>query len=127
MAAVATVLVGNLSALLPLLASREASAVVAIYAVFAAVNILGVERGARLNSALTIAKILPLLLLIGAGIFAIAPGNLAIGEPPDVATLARSSIDRAFGRRRAEVLWTSGGTSGQNRVKANMLPTAASP
>jgi basic amino acid/polyamine antiporter, APA family len=94
MAAVATVLVGNLGALLPALASRPASAavLVAIYAVFAAVNILGVERGARLNTGLTIAKMLPLLLLIGAGIFAIAPGNLAVGERPELTTLARSSI-----------------------------------
>ena len=94
MAAVATVLMGNLGALLPMLASREASAVVlvTIYAVFAAVNILGVERGARINAALTIAKILPLLVLIGAGVFAIVPENLAIREPPSIGTLARSSM-----------------------------------
>ena len=94
MAAVATVLVANLGALVPGLASRAASAavLVAIYAAFAAVNILGVERGARLNSALTLVKILPLLLLIGAGAFAISPGNLALGEPPDLRTFARSSI-----------------------------------
>ena len=94
MAAVATVLVGNLGVLLPVVASRQASiaVLVAIYAAFAAVNILGVERGARLNSALTIAKILPLLLLIAGGTFAIVPGNLSAGEPPALGTLARSSI-----------------------------------
>jgi APA family basic amino acid/polyamine antiporter len=94
MAAVATVLVANLGVLVPVLASSTAAAavLVTIYAVFAAVNILGVERGARLNTALTVAKILPLLLLIGAGIFAIAPDNLAVGEPPTLPTLARSSV-----------------------------------
>src|SRR5687768_8424235 len=94
MAAVATVLVANLGELVPALGSRtmSAAALVAIYTVFAAVNILGVERGARLNTALTIAKILPLLLLIGAGIFAIVPDNIAISEPPALRTLARSSI-----------------------------------
>ena len=98
MAAVATVLVATLGALVPVLASRKASAavLVTIYAVFAAVNILGVERGARLNSALTIAKILPLVVLIGAGIFAIAPDNLEIGQPPALQTLARSSILLVF-------------------------------
>ena len=52
MAAVATVLVASLGALVPALASPAASAaaLVAIYAVFATVNILGVERGARVNS-----------------------------------------------------------------------------
>ncbi len=94
MAAVATLLTANLGVLVPVLAPREASSavLVAIYAVFAVVNILGVERGARLNTALTVAKILPLVLLIAAGSFAIVPDNLAIDEPPDVATLARSSI-----------------------------------
>jgi APA family basic amino acid/polyamine antiporter len=94
MAAVATVLVSNLGSLVPVLATRGASiaVLVTIYAAFAAVNILGVERGTRLNSALTVAKLLPLLLLLGAGLFAITPANLAIGEPPTPQTLARSSI-----------------------------------
>ena len=52
MAAVATVLMANLGALVPALSSRLASsiAIVAIYAIFAAVNIMGVERGARVNT-----------------------------------------------------------------------------
>src|SRR5687768_5995903 len=91
MAAVGTVLVASLGALVPALASRAASIAVlaGIYAVFATVNIVGVQRGARLNDALTVAKILPLLLLIGGGMFAIVPGNLAIERAPDGATLAR--------------------------------------
>lgn len=94
MAAVATVLVANLGVLVPALASPAASAfaLVAIYAVFAAVNILGVERGARVNTALTIAKLLPLLLLIAGGLFAVKAENLAIADPPDLGTLARSSL-----------------------------------
>ena len=94
MAAVATVLVANLGALVPALASGAASAAVliAIYGLFATVNIVGVQRGATLNSALTIAKILPLLLLIAGGALAITPANLRITDPPDVPTLARSSI-----------------------------------
>jgi amino acid transporter len=94
MAAVATVLVAQLGALVPPLAGPAASALVlvTIYAVFAAVNITGVERGARLNTFLTAAKILPLLLLIGAGVFAIVPEHVTVGARPDVPTLARSSI-----------------------------------
>jgi basic amino acid/polyamine antiporter, APA family len=94
MAAVATVLVANLGALVPTLAPRGASVavLVAIYAVFATINILGVQRGARVNSALTIAKVLPLLILIGGGLFAIDLDNLAIGDPPDLQLLARSSL-----------------------------------
>ncbi len=111
MAAVATVLVASLGALVPMLASRgtSAAALVAIYAVFATVNILGVERGARVNSALTVAKILPLLLLITGGLFAIDPDNLAIGDPPDMPLLARSSLLLIFAFAGIEAAVVPGG------------------
>jgi amino acid transporter len=111
MAAVATVLVASLGALVPALASRGAAAavLVAIYAVFATINILGVERGARVNSALTVAKILPLLLLIAGGIFAMDPDNFAIGDPPDMPTLARSSILLIFAFAGIEAALVPGG------------------
>ena len=111
MAAVATVLVAGLGALVPPLSSRAAAAatLVAIYAVFAAVNILGVERGARVNTALTVAKILPLLLLIVGGLFAIDPANLAISEPPDLPRLARSSMLLIFAFAGIEAALVPGG------------------
>lgn len=111
MAAVATVLVGNLGTLVPALAPRAVSAVVlvAIYALFAAINIFGVERGARVNTALTIAKLLPLVLLIAGGMFAIDPGNLAIVNPPDMPTLARSSILLIFAFAGIEAALVPGG------------------
>jgi amino acid transporter len=123
MAAVATVLVANLGALIPALAPRGASAavLVAIYATFAAVNILGVERGARLNTTLTIAKILPLLLLIGGGLFAIAPGNLAIDDPPGLPTLARSSILLIFAFAGIEAALVP---SGEVKDAARTVPRA---
>jgi amino acid transporter len=111
MAAVATVLVANLGALVPALSSRGASAVVlvAIYTAFAIVNIVGVERGARVNSVLTAAKILPLLLLIAGGMFAIDPQNVAIRNPPDMATLARSSSFLIFAFAGVEAALVPGG------------------
>jgi basic amino acid/polyamine antiporter, APA family len=123
MAAVATVLVANLGALLPVLASRPASAavLVIIYAVFAAVNIVGVERGARVNTMLTIAKLLPLLLLIGAGVFAISPDNLAIGTRPDARTLARSSILLIFAFAGIEAALVP---SGEVKDPARTVPRA---
>lgn len=111
MAAVATILVSNLGTLVPALASDRASAaaLVAIYAVFGTVNVLGVERGARVNTGLTIAKILPLLLLIAGGSFAIDPANLAIGSPPDMPTLARSSLLLIFAFAGIEAALVPGG------------------
>ena len=111
MAAVATVLMGSVGALIPALSSRAASfAVLAtVYALFAAVNAFGVERGSRLNTLLTAAKILPLLLLIVGGMFAIVPANVAITEPPDLPTLARSSILLLFAFAGVEAALVPGG------------------
>jgi amino acid transporter len=111
MAAVATVLTATLGALAPALASPAAgaAALIVVYIVFAAVNILGVERGARVNSAITAAKILPLLLLIAGGIFAIEPGNLAVVDAPDLPTLARSSILLIFAFAGIEAALVPGG------------------
>ena len=111
MAAVATVLAANVAALVPSLASRGASAVVliTIYTVFAVVNILGVERGSRVNTALTVAKILPLLILIAGGLFAIDSAHLEIVDPPDMPTLARSSILLIFAFAGIEAALVPGG------------------
>jgi amino acid transporter len=94
MAAVATVLAAGIGALVPALGSRAASVIVLIliYSAFATINVLGVGRSAGLNTALTAAKILPLVLLVAGGIFAINANNLVVVDAPDPATLARSSI-----------------------------------
>jgi APA family basic amino acid/polyamine antiporter len=111
MAAVATVLTANLGVLIPALSSRAAAALalVAIYVGFGTINVLGVERGARVNTALTVAKILPLLLLIAGGVFAIDPANLSSPNPPGMATLARSSLLLLFAFAGAEAALVPGG------------------
>jgi amino acid transporter len=111
MAAVATLLAANLGVLVPPLAPRPVSAatLIAIYVVFAAVNIFGVERGARVNTALTVVKILPLLLLIVGGSLAMDPGNLTSPDPPDMGTLARSSLLLVFAFAGAEAALVPGG------------------
>lgn len=111
MAAVATVLAANIGVLAPPLASPAASAaaLVVVYVVFATVNIYGVERGSRVNTALTVAKILPLLLLIAGGVFAIEPANLTATEPLDLAKLARSSLLLLFAFAGVEAALVPGG------------------
>jgi basic amino acid/polyamine antiporter, APA family len=123
MAAVATVLLANLGALVPALASRAASALVLIiiYAVFATVNIMGVERGARVNTALTIAKLLPLVVLIVAGMFAVDRGHLVAADPPALATLARSSLLLIFVFAGIEAALVPGG---EVRDPARTVPRA---
>lgn len=123
MAAVATVLVANLGALVPALSSPAASAgaLVAIYGVFAAVNIRGVAQGARLNTVITAAKLVPLLLLVAAGLFAVEAANLTISEAPDAATLARSSLLLIFVFAGIEAALVPGG---EVRDPARTVPRA---
>jgi amino acid transporter len=61
------------------------------------------------NTGLTIAKILPLLLLIAGGSFAIDSANLAIANPPDMPTLARSSLLLIFAFAGIEAALVPGG------------------
>jgi amino acid transporter len=123
MAAVATVLVANLGALVPPLASRGASAavLVVVYAIFAAVNVLGVERGSRVNTVMTLAKILPLVVLLAGGAFAIESSHLAVERRPDAAVLARSSILLLFAFAGIEAALVPGG---EVRDPARTVPRA---
>jgi amino acid transporter len=123
MAAVATVLAASLGALVPAVAPRAISAavLVAIYAVFASVNILGVERGARVNTIMTVAKIVPLLLFVAGGIFAIEVDNLAIRNPPDMPTFARSSLLLIFAFAGIEAALVP---SGEVKDPARTVPRA---
>jgi amino acid transporter len=61
-------------------------------AVLTWINVIGVRHGARVAAGFTIAKILPLLVLIGAGIFAIEPSRLLPVPAPDAANLGRAAL-----------------------------------
>lgn len=123
MAAVATVLTASLGTLVPAVASPAASTavLVVIYGVFAAINIQGVSRGSTANTVLTVAKILPLLLLIAGGLFAIDSANLVIVEPPALTTLARSSILLLFAFAGIEAALVPGG---EMKNPARTVPAA---
>lgn len=123
MAAVATVLVANLGALVPALSSRLAGALVlvVIYAVYAVVNVMGVERGARLNTVMTVAKIFPLLLLAIGGLAVTGVDAPAASVTPDMATLARSSILLIFAYAGIEAALVP---AGEVRDPARTVPRA---
>jgi amino acid transporter len=111
MAAVATVLAAGLGTLVPAVSGTMASALVlvAVYTVFAAVNIRGVASGARINTAMTVAKLLPLVLLVVGGLFAIDASNLTVTSTPDAGTLARSCMFLIFAFAGIEAALVPGG------------------
>ena len=123
MAAVATVLVASLGALLPALSGRVAGAAVliAIYAAFAAINIRAVSAGARLNTLITVAKLFPLLLLVVGGFLLVDRDNLALTAAPDMPKLARSSLLLIFAFAGIEAALVPGG---EVRDPARTVPRA---
>lgn len=98
LAAVATIFADSLGALIPALGGGAARAgvLLVIFAALAAVNVRGVKQGTTLNSSATVAKLLPLVLLLVVGAFAIRAPNLAWEGAPAAGDLARSSIVLIF-------------------------------
>ncbi len=97
-AAVATVFIESLGAMVPFFAAPQGRALglIAAFGFLATVNIGGVKHGNRLNTMMIIVKTLPLLVLVGIGLFAIDPVFLQPTETPAISTIARTSIVLLF-------------------------------
>lgn len=121
--AVAVVFAVNASQLLPALGTRAGSALflVVVFALLSAVNIAGVERGTALNTVATVAKLLPLLLLVLAGAFFIEPQHLAWSGAPSANTVARTSTLLLFAFCGVE---SALAPSGEVRDSARTVPRA---
>src|SRR5216683_1712617 len=78
-AGVVNVLVNSIGGVVPLLGNPIIRVVVMflVYGMLVVINVRGVRAGAGAVTAVTLAKLLPLLLFVGAGIFFIHPANLA--------------------------------------------------
>jgi amino acid transporter len=122
-AAVATVFSSGLGILLPFLAgrTREAFVLVAVFTFWSLVNLRGVALGARLNAVATIAKLVPLLLVVVGGAFAVDPGNLQMAAPPAAADVARTSLLLIFAFAGVEVALVP---SGEVKDTARTVPRA---
>ena len=66
--------------------------IVAAFVGLALVNIRGVQQGTRLIMVMSVAKLVPLLLFIGVGVFFIVPANIAVTEVPGPASMARAAV-----------------------------------
>src|SRR5438045_1216695 len=66
------------------------------FGIVTAINVLGVRFGARLNMASTIAKLLPLALLIVLGLTHMHPGNLVWQRVPSGGDVTRASVFLLF-------------------------------
>ena len=97
-AAVSTVFATNAAKLFPVFEQPAMRAVLLMgsFATVATINILGVKQGSRLNGIATVAKLLPLMLLVLAGVFFIDPANLTIERTPAAGEVTRASIVLIF-------------------------------
>src|SRR5687767_249649 len=97
-AAVSTVFATNAAKLFPVFEqpAMRALLLIASFGTVAAVNIMGVKQGSRLNGIATVAKLLPLLLLVITGALVIEPANLVIADAPAASDVTRASIVLIF-------------------------------
>lgn len=91
-----------------------------VFAVLALVNVRGVAMGTRLVEGITLVKLMPLLLLVAAGLFWVRPEHLAIewASPDRVATASLTLIFAFVGIEVALV------PSGEVRDPARTVPRA---
>lgn len=93
-AAIANALVNTLSVPFPVLALFISKAILLtiLFTFLAVINIRGVKQGTRLVEINTLAKLLPLFLLIIVGIFFIEPSNLQWQSTPSIKSLGEVSL-----------------------------------
>jgi len=122
-AAVASLFAGSVGALVPGAGAGAARALllVALFATLAAVNVRGLRQGTRLITVATIAKLLPLLLLVLVGAFFVRPENLAVSTLPSAGQVARTSIVLIFAFSGIESALVP---SGEVRDTARTVPRA---
>ena len=122
-AAVSTVFADAVGSLAPAMQGAWArrALLVALFALLAWVNVRGVREGTRLNTVATVAKLLPLLLLVAVGAFAVRAENLAWTGAPAAADVARTSIVLVFAFSGVESALVP---SGEVKDNARTVPRA---
>lgn len=122
-AAVANVFMDTLSQLSPGFGQPaiRTGMLVLIYAVIAAINIRGVKAGSGVVQTVTVAKLTPLIILVGVGLFAINANNLAWPGMPSGGEIARTAVVLIFAFLGIETALTP---SGEVRDPARTVPRA---
>jgi amino acid transporter len=122
-AAVSVVFATNAGELVPFVRGGVGRALflAGVFAALSLVNVWGVEKGTRFNAVFTVAKLLPLLLLIVAAPFFVSPASLAFRELPAAAEVSRTSMLLLFAFCGVESALLP---SGEVREPARTVPRA---
>jgi amino acid transporter len=121
-ASVATAFAGSVGAFWPALNQGLARALllITLFAVLAIVNIRGIKPGIRLVEAITVAKLLPLLVLVAVGLWSLNPDFLRV-PLPTVSQVGEASIVLLFAFVGVEVALAP---SGEIRDPSRTVPRA---
>jgi amino acid transporter len=121
-AAVSSVMAASIGELLGLPGkAAQAAILVAAYGFWSWVNMRGVTLGVRLNVAITVAKLLPLVLIAIAGLFFVRGENLHVAQWPAAGDFARMSLILVFAFAGIEVALIP---SGEVRDSERTVPRA---
>jgi len=99
----------------------RAITIAALFAVLAATNIRGVRIGARLVEIVTAAKLVPLIVLVVAGVWSINPAYLRWLQPPSSSAVGQTAIVLIFAFVGMEIALVP---SGELRDPARTVPRA---
>jgi APA family basic amino acid/polyamine antiporter len=122
-ASVSSAFAGSVGVLWPVVTTTIGRTIViaALFASLAAVNIRGVRLGARLVEVVTAAKLLPLLVLVGVGIWFINVDYLRWPAPPSATAVGRTAIVLIFAFVGLEIALVP---SGEVRDSTRTVPRA---
>jgi APA family basic amino acid/polyamine antiporter len=122
-ASVASAFAGSVGAAWPQTATPvgRSIVIVALFAGLAGVNVRGVKPGVRLVELMTVLKLLPLLVLVAAGIWFVNPEYLRWPAVPTVSAVGRTAIILIFAFVGLEVALVP---SGEVRDPARTVPRA---
>ena len=102
-------------------AAARAAVLALVLGGLAAVNAAGVRQGARLNTAATVAKLVPLAVVVVAGLFLVRAEHLRVAAAPAPGALARSAVVLVFAFAGVESALVP---SGEVRDPARTVPRA---
>ena len=122
-ASVSSAFAGSVSAVWPAAGSPAARTVLiaALFAILASVNVLGVKRGVRLVEVVTVAKLLPLLILVACGIWFVNPEFLRWPGMPPISDVGKTAIVLIYAFVGVEIALVP---SGEVRDPARTVPRA---
>src|SRR5258708_565975 len=122
-ASVSSAFAGSIGALWPAADSPAGRAILiaVLFTVLAAINVRGVRPGIRLVETMAVAKLLPLLVLVGGGIWFVNPGYLRWPGMPTGSAIGQSAIVLIFAFVGLEIALVP---SGELRDPARAVPRA---